>query len=92
MVGRIVAVADVFDSLSHERPYKAACDLTEALGIIEGGRGSHFDPRVVDAFLELVGDGDLSKLQALEDAEAEYVKTARPRTAADLPPMIAPVS
>ena len=49
--GRIVAVADVFDALTSVRVYKAAIDIEEAIEIIRGGRGTQFDPRVVDAFL-----------------------------------------
>jgi putative two-component system response regulator len=50
-VGRIVAVADVFDALSSRRPYKAALPLEECFAILADGRGSHFDPRVLDQFL-----------------------------------------
>ncbi len=49
--GRIVALADVFDALMSERPYKAAFHLAEAMEIIRDGRGRHFDPDVVDSFL-----------------------------------------
>jgi putative two-component system response regulator len=48
--GRIVAVADVYDALSNERPYKAAFPKEKCFEIIKQGRGAHFDPRVVDAF------------------------------------------
>lgn len=48
--GRITAVADVFDALSSERPYKKAFPLEECLRILEEGRGQHFDPTVLDAF------------------------------------------
>ncbi|HUB72682.1 MAG TPA: HD domain-containing phosphohydrolase [Solirubrobacteraceae bacterium] len=51
LVGRIVAVADVFDALTHDRPYKRAWTVAEALAQIESESGSHFDPRVVEAFL-----------------------------------------
>lgn len=90
VVGRIVAVVDVFDSLTHERPYKPACDLEEAMGIIEGGRGSHFDPRVVDAFVELVEEGDLVQLRALEELETLYAKNGRAQT--NPPQLVAPLS
>ena len=50
--GRIVAVADVFDALSSERPYKEAFPIEKCLQILNDGRGSHFDPRVLDAFLK----------------------------------------
>lgn len=49
--GRIVAVADVFDALSSERPYKKAFKLEKCLEILIDGRGTHFDPQVLDAFL-----------------------------------------
>jgi putative two-component system response regulator len=52
-VGRIVAVADVFDALTHERPYKPAWTRTQALTQIEQQRGQHFDPQVVTALLKL---------------------------------------
>jgi len=48
--GRIVAVADVFDALTSDRPYRPAMGLDEAARTIRAGAGSHFDPRVVDAF------------------------------------------
>lgn len=48
--GRIVAVADVFDALSSERPYKAAFSREKCFTILEEGRGQHFDSRVLDAF------------------------------------------
>ena len=49
--GRIVAVADVFDALTSVRPYKRAWPLEEARDHLIAGRGSHFDPTCVDAFL-----------------------------------------
>ncbi|HEX7089833.1 MAG TPA: HD domain-containing phosphohydrolase [Longimicrobiales bacterium] len=52
MVGRIVAVADVFDALTHDRPYKAAWPVEDALAEIERQAGRQFDPQVVEAFLE----------------------------------------
>ena len=49
--GRIVAVADVFDALTSERPYKQAWTADAAANYLREGAGSHFDPRCVDAFL-----------------------------------------
>ena len=49
--GRIVAVADVFDALTSERPYKSAWPMERAIAFLREGRGTHFDPDCVDAFL-----------------------------------------
>ena len=46
-----MAVADVFDALSSARPYKPAWPLQDAADHLRAGRGSHFDPQCVDAFL-----------------------------------------
>jgi putative two-component system response regulator len=48
--GRITAVADVFDALSSKRPYKPPFPREKCFAILEEGRGTHFDPRVLDAF------------------------------------------
>ncbi len=60
--GRIVALADVYDALTSRRVYKAAYTHEVARNIIVGKRGTHFDPRIVDAFLR---------------AEGEFVRTAQ---------------
>lgn len=49
---RIMAVADVYDALSSARPYKSPLSHTEVCQMIIQGRGSHFDPDIVDAFVE----------------------------------------
>lgn len=49
--GRIVAVADVFDALTSERPYKMAWTVDRARAFLLEGRGSHFDPVCVDTFV-----------------------------------------
>ena len=51
---RIVAVADVMDALSHDRPYRAAWPLADVLAEIRRSRGTHFDPLVVDTFFQLL--------------------------------------
>jgi diguanylate cyclase (GGDEF)-like protein/PAS domain S-box-containing protein len=53
LVGRIVAIVDVFDALTHERPYKQAWTLDRAVAHICHESGKHFDPSVVDAFSTL---------------------------------------
>jgi putative two-component system response regulator len=53
LVGRIVALADVFDALNSKRPYKEALPVEQSLQLIRDGRGAHFDPDVVDAFFDV---------------------------------------
>ena len=60
--GRICAVADVFDAVTSERPYKPAFPNEEALQLLRDGRGKHFDPRVVDVFFEC-----LDEILAIQD-------------------------
>ncbi|MFW6193729.1 MAG: HD domain-containing phosphohydrolase, partial [Gemmatimonadota bacterium] len=56
LAARIVAVVDVFDSLTHDRTYKEAWDESSAVAFLEKRRGEQFDPRVVEAFLEIRSD------------------------------------
>ncbi|RYZ88280.1 MAG: response regulator [Proteobacteria bacterium] len=57
LVGRIVAVADVFDALTHERPYKEAWSVSAAIAEIEAQSGRQFDANVVSAFIALPHQG-----------------------------------
>ena len=77
LVGRIVAVADVFDSLTHERPYKGASSVPDAIQAIRDGSESHFDPAVVEAFLELARKGRLEEVKELASSPVSI----------DLPPV-----
>src|SRR5205085_1204241 len=53
LAGRVVAVADVFDALTHRRPYKDPWPVDRSAEEIRAQRGRHFDPDVVDAFERL---------------------------------------
>ncbi len=54
LAGRIVAITDVFDALMSERPYKKAFSIEDSVRIIREGRGTHFDPELTDAFLDML--------------------------------------
>jgi putative two-component system response regulator len=56
--GRIVAVADVFDALTHDRPYKKAWTVEDAQAEIIKCSGTQFDPKVVAAFLEVIANSE----------------------------------
>ena len=51
---RIVAIADVYQALVSDRPYRKAYSKEEALGIIREGAGTQFDPAIVETFLAIV--------------------------------------
>jgi HD-GYP domain-containing protein (c-di-GMP phosphodiesterase class II) len=53
--GRIVAVADVFDALTSDRVYRKAFSVEEAVQMMREQRGRHFDPVLLDAFMEVLG-------------------------------------
>jgi|GEM_PF-2044435 len=55
MAARVVAVVDSFDAITSTRPYRKARTEAEAFQILREGRGTHYDPRVADAFLDLMG-------------------------------------
>lgn len=54
LAGRVVMLADVFDALTSERPYKKAWSEEEAVAEINQGSGTHFDPQLVQAFMKVL--------------------------------------
>lgn len=56
LFGRIVGLVDVFDALVHSRCYREAMDFNDVISIIEKERGKHFDPALVDVFLDSIGE------------------------------------
>ncbi len=63
--GRMTAVADVYDALSSKRPYKPAFPREKCFQILEDGRGTHFDPKVIDAFF--------AKSEAIIQIQLDYM-------------------
>ncbi|MNE41724.1 Cyclic di-GMP phosphodiesterase response regulator RpfG [compost metagenome] len=52
LFGRIIAVADAFDAMTSDRPYRKGMDTSTAIGILEEGRGTQWDPHFADLFIE----------------------------------------
>jgi putative two-component system response regulator len=73
IVGRIAAIADVFDALTSKRPYKEPFSLEKSMAIIKEGRGTHFDPDVVDAFFAIQGEILAIKQDAEENLQDIYI-------------------
>ena len=72
IAGRIAAIADVFDALTSKRPYKEPFSVEKSLAIIREGRGSHFDPDVVDAFFAIQDEILTIKKQYAEDNQQAF--------------------
>jgi HD-GYP domain-containing protein (c-di-GMP phosphodiesterase class II) len=88
---RIVAVADVWDAIRSDRAYRPGWPLDEALDHMVAGRGLHFDPRCLDAFLAVLAEqgvrpaghpGDVGEVlrsaEACHEAQHERVESSRP--------------
>lgn len=65
LAGRILALVDVFEAVTSNRPYRGPMEVTEALDLIQAGSGTHFDPTLVRLFLRLELAGKL--IRELED-------------------------
>ncbi len=66
--GRVVAIADVFDALTSERPYKHAWAVEDAVALIQENAGKHFDPKLVAVFLK--------ELPAVLEIKQKYAENA----------------
>ena len=89
--GRIVAIADVFDALTSDRVYRKAFAVEEAVAMMREERGKHFDPVLLDAFLEVLGSSGpdareqvRADLVAVADGALETFVTALQRSDAEL--------
>ncbi len=70
LLGRITAVADVFDALTSSRPYKKAWALDDAFNFIREQGGRHFDPQLSEAFLDIRDQIELIRSAHLDDEGA----------------------
>ena len=64
---RVVAVADAFDAMTSNRPYRAALSVAEAVGRLREGSGVQWDPDLVDVFIGLVAEGAIAPALASRD-------------------------
>lgn len=76
LCARIVALADVYDALTSKRVYKAAMSHAEAASLIIGEKGKHFDPEVVDAFVQ-IADHFLAIATSAADHDLQLPKFKR---------------
>lgn len=69
LAGRIAAICDVFDALTSERPYKKAWSFERAVRELHQAKGSHFEPRLVDLFIQNLGR--MKKIHQQENCRLE---------------------
>jgi len=74
LAARIFAVVDVFDALSSRRPYKAPMPFEQVMVVLQEGRGSHFDPAVLDRF-SLLASGIRETLNGLDEGSTQRLMT-----------------
>jgi len=71
----LMAVADVYDALISRRAYKTAIPHEEAMAIMEAGRGRHFDPELIDGFIE-IQDQIKAISREFPDTDVGYIGSA----------------
>ena len=82
IAARVSALADVFDALTHKRPYKEAWKVSDALAEIRSLKSRQFDPELTDIFLDLVPrlqreHGDLDEFLAVEAKNSPFIKARK---------------
>ena len=73
---RIFAIIDVFDALTSRRPYKEPLPFDEAMAILERGRGTHFDPALLDGFRGIAAELHV-QVSACDDAALRRIVRSR---------------
>lgn len=76
--GRIAAIADVFDALTSERPYKQAWSVEQAIALLEDESGKHFDPQLVALFIQ-----EIDQILTIKANFSEQMAELRRATAID---------
>jgi HD-GYP domain-containing protein (c-di-GMP phosphodiesterase class II) len=81
MAARILCVADVFDALTAQRPYRGPYSFRDAMQLMQGDSGRHFDPNILARFFKLVVRGQ-SAQEPIPSfsllAPKERLRTSRP--------------
>lgn len=75
VIGRIVAIADVFDALTSTRPYKKAWEVVDAVALLQRESGRHFDPDLIARFMKLMPE-IMEIMQRFSDGGASGLQTA----------------
>ena len=73
LCSRIMAVADVYDAVAADRIYRKAMDPQEAYNLVVEGKGSHFDPLVIEAFIAI--HGEIEAIARRHPADSDKILT-----------------
>ncbi len=73
LYGRIIAIADTFDAMTANRVYRKGMPFDEVLRELRAGRGTLFDPELLDIFLELIENGDIDTKSFSEDTSEDEI-------------------
>lgn len=68
LYGRIIAIADAFDAMTANRVYRKRMPFEQVMKELHNGRGTQFDPELLDMFLELIEEGDIDTASLYSDA------------------------
>ena len=82
--GRLMAIVDVFDALTDERPYKKAFSHEKSIEIIREGRGTHFDPLITDVFLMHEKEFRKDIIKPPKTSDSDYTPQHTLKIAADI--------
>jgi len=63
ILGRVICIADAFDAMTTDRPYRKGLSVEQALYELKKHAGTQFDPKLVDIFVEMIKRGDLNQLK-----------------------------
>lgn len=66
---RIFAVVDVWDALRSDRPYRPALSMEDAIFTIQSKSGTHFDPKIVETFMEMIREMDLAGTESVYEPQ-----------------------
>ena len=72
LYGRIIAIADAFDAMTANRVYRKRLSFEQVMNELKNGRGTQFDPELLDKFLELLAEGDIDVETLYTDMEGEH--------------------
>jgi HD-GYP domain-containing protein (c-di-GMP phosphodiesterase class II) len=76
LASRVLMVTDAFDAMTSDRPYRKAMPVEQALRELQANAGTQFDPRIVEAFVKMIGRHGIHPSHAASNGHAEMPRTS----------------